>query len=51
VQAGDEVIFGQPDLLYRVPALEVENLVKARYNIAGLDSGDDVRTEVNTTDS
>src|SRR5271169_4658850 len=50
VQAGDEVHLGQPDLLYWVPALEVQNLVKARYNVASLDSGDDVRAEVNTTD-
>src|SRR3984893_14941580 len=50
VQAGDEVILGQPDMLYRVPALEVQNLVKARHNVASLDPGDDVRAKVNTTD-
>ena len=48
VQAGDEVHLGQPDLLYWVPALEVQNLVKARHNVASLDPGDDVRAEVNT---
>src|SRR5580692_2710860 len=50
VQAGDEVLLGQPDLLYRVPALQVQNLVKARHNVACLNSGDDVRAEVNTSD-
>ena len=50
VQAGDEVILSQPDLLDWVPTLEVKNLVKASDNVAGLDSGDDVRAEVNTTD-
>src|SRR4029077_2603717 len=49
VQAGDEVLLGQPDLLYWVPALEVQDLVKARHDVASLDSGDNVRTEVNTT--
>src|SRR6516164_2296426 len=49
VQAGDEVLLGQPDLLHRVPALEVQNLVKARHDVARLDSGNDVRTEVNST--
>src|SRR6202043_1124681 len=51
VQAGDEVHLGQPDLLYWVPALEVQNLVKARHNVATLYPGDDVRAEVNTTDN
>src|SRR5258708_6034799 len=50
VQAGDKVILGQPDLLYWVPALEVQNLVKARHNVASFDSSDNVRAEVNTSD-
>src|SRR5207244_2245538 len=48
VQAGDEILFGQPDLLNRVPTLEIQNLVKARHDVASLDSGDDVRTEIDT---
>ena len=49
VQAGDEIFLGQPDLHYWIPTLEIQNLVKACHNVAGLDSGNDVRTEVDTT--
>ena len=48
MQAGNEILLGQPDLLDRVPALKIQDLVKARYHIAGLDSSDNVRAKVDT---
>src|SRR5262249_42970698 len=39
-----------PDLHDGIPALQVQDLIKAGYNVPGLDSGNDIRAKVNTAD-